>query len=79
MFPLSGFNVRLIATSASKPLRSGRLAKFINAPFHLLDRIGRYLRRQHANFLGLRRQHTELLAPKGRLHPNDVGEILGAR
>jgi hypothetical protein len=60
-------------------LRSDCLAKFIASPFHLLDRIRRYLRRQHANFLGLCRQYAELLAPKGRLQLHNVGEVLGAR
>jgi hypothetical protein len=32
-----------------------------------LGRIGGHLRRQHTDFLCLRRQYTELLAPKARL------------
>jgi hypothetical protein len=50
----------------------------VRAPGHLrldqLGGIGRHLRRQPADFLCLRLQYAELLAPKGRLQLRDVGE-----
>ena len=44
-----------------------------------LARVGRHLGRQSADFLGLRRQSAELLAPIGRLQLHDIGKVLGAR
>jgi len=55
----------------------------IHAARHLrlngLGRIGRHFHRQRANFLCLRRQDAELLAPKGSLKLYDIGEVLSLR
>ena len=71
---------RLSFTSDGQTLE--RLRCYIRAARHVhLNRlcgIGRYLRREHVDFVCLCGQHAELLAQKGRLQFDDVGEVLGA-
>src|SRR6476659_8997192 len=69
-------------TFTSDGQTSERLRCYIRAARHVhLNRlcgIGRYLRREHADFVCLRGQHAKLFAQKGRLQFDHVGEVLGA-
>ena len=57
--------------------RSVRTARRLRVD--LLGCIGGDLRRQRTDFLCLRRQYAELLAPKCGLQLHNVGEVFGGR